>query len=124
MSVPNQIIITKFNYEKTNQDNLYAKINIDAMSKAVSELTGAGLSLWLYLSKNNAAKIENYELSKAACVQFGIKKSSYYNAKAELEEKKYLRLVEGTNKYEFFQYGETKQEKEEREKKERLAKMF
>lgn len=68
MSVPNQIIITKFNYEETNKDNLYAKINIDAMSKAISELTGAGLSLWLYLSKNNASKIENYELSKAACV--------------------------------------------------------
>lgn len=124
MSVPNQIIITKFNYEETNKDNLYAKINIDAMSKAVSELTGAGLSLWLYLSKNNAAKIENYELSKAACIQFGIKKSSYYNAKEELEKKRYLRPAEGKNRYEFFQYGETEQEKEEREKKEQLTKMF
>lgn len=124
MSVPNQSIITKFIYEETNKDNLYAKINIEAMSKAISELTGKGLALWLYLSKNNASKIENYELSQVACTKFGIKKSSYYNAKDELEEKGYLRLIENEkNKYQFIQWGYTEEEKEENNKK-KLAKMF
>ena len=124
MSVPNQSIITKFIYEETNKDNLYAKINIEAMSKAISELTGKGLALWLYLSKNNASKIENYELSQVACTKFGIKKSSYYNAKDELEEKGYLRLIENEkNKYQFIQWGYTEEEKEENNKK-KLVKMF
>ena len=120
MSVPNQIIITQFKYEDTNKDNLYAKINLDAMSKAIAELTGKGLALWLYLSKNNANKIKNYELSQVACTKFGIKKSSYYNAKEELEAKGYLRPVQNEkNKYEFVQWGYT-----EDEKKEQYAKMF
>lgn len=62
--------------------------------------------MWLYLNKNQ----ENYtfDLSRAACLEWGIKKDSYYDGVRELVEKGYLvQAREGSNYYTFYESPRT-----------------
>ena len=88
MSVPNQKTVQLAKREKRDANHLYAMMNIDALQEAIKSLKGSGLKLWLYFNKNQ----DNYrfELSRADCEKWGIKKDSYYNGVEELQKKGFL----------------------------------
>lgn len=102
MTFPNQRIVKIEPRIIRDSKHLFATINIDALSYAVTELNGSALKLWLYLNKNQ----ENFkcELSQKACQQWGIKKDSYYNGFEELVKKGFLvQEVNGSNIYRFYE---------------------
>ncbi len=102
MSVPNQKIVTIAPRIPRDKEHLYSKMNIDSIKTAVTILNGSGLKLWLYCNKN----IDNYtfELSQKACLDFGIKKDSYYNGVEELIKKGYfIQEYEGSNHFCFYE---------------------
>lgn len=102
MSVPNQKIVQIAPRTKRDKEHLFAMMNIKAMQQAMLDLNGAWLKMWLYLNKNQ----DNYrmELSRQACLEWGIKKDSYYNGLRELEERGYLRPSRpGSNIYYFYE---------------------
>ena len=88
MSVPNQKIVEIGTRTARNGNNLYATMNLDALQQAMKTLKGSSLKMWLYFNKNQ----EHYafELSRADCLEWGIKKDSYYDGIEELIEKGYL----------------------------------
>lgn len=89
--VPNQKTIT-IKKEKCDTVNLYAKINIEALTSAMQDLKGESFKLWIYFSKNQDNY--NFYLSKVDVLRFGIGSVSSYNrAVAELTEKGYLQEV-------------------------------
>ena len=92
LKVPNQKTIT-IKKECCDTKNLYAKINIEALTSAVQDLKGESFKLWIYLSKNQ----DNYtfNLSKVDAMNFGIGSISSYNrAVAELVQKGYLQEIQ------------------------------
>lgn len=102
MSVPNQRIVQIGKRTVRNGQNLYATMNLEALQLAMKTLKGSSLKMWLYLNKNQ----ENYtfELSRAASLEWGIKKDSYYDGMKELIEKGYLvQAREGSNFYTFYE---------------------
>lgn len=102
MSVPNQKTIQIARRTKRDKDHLYAMMNLDAIQRAMNDLKGSGLKMWLYLNKNQ----DNYqfELSRQACSEWGIKKDSYYDGLKNLEEKGYLHPVRpGSSIYVFYE---------------------
>ena len=102
MSVPNQRIIQIGKRTVRNGQNLYATMNLEALQQAMSTLKGSSLKMWLYLNKNQEKY--TFELSRAACLEWGIKKDSYYDGIKELIEKGYLiQAREGSNYYTFFE---------------------
>lgn len=99
---PNQKIVHIAKREKRDKDHLYSMMNIEALSKAISELNGAGLKMWLYFNKNQ----DDFDLalSQKDALNFGVKKDSYYNGIKELEQKGYLvPLKENSNIYYFYE---------------------
>ena len=98
---PNQKIISRFVYEKADGENHYACINLEVMQVAMLDLKPTSFKLWCYLSKNKR-DYKNMALSCADCAKWGIKKTAYYDAVKELEEKGYL-ITQGGNKYVFHQ---------------------
>lgn len=106
MSVPNQKIVQIGERTARNGRNLYATVNLDALQQAMKTLKGSSLKMWLYLNKNQ--KDYALELSRAACLEWGIKKDSYYDGIEELIEKGYLiRNNEGSNLYTFYESPRT-----------------
>lgn len=106
MSVPNQKII-QVQKAPCNKNNLYCTINLEALQQAMSELSGAGLALWLYLSKNQNGY--SLELSPADATSWGIKKSSFYRAIDELTKLGYIRYLKG-NVFTFYENPSPKME--------------
>lgn len=92
MSVPNQKKIIIQN-APCDRNNLYCMINIEALQQAMSELSGAGLALWLYLSKNQNGY--SLDLSPADAAKWGIKRSSFYRAEDELTRLGYIKYLKG-----------------------------
>lgn len=92
MSVPNQKKIIIQN-APCDRNNLYCMMNIEALQKAVSELSGVGLALWLYLSKNQNGY--SLDLSPADAAKWGIKRSSFYRAEDELTRLGYIKHLKG-----------------------------
>lgn len=88
MSVPNQKKVRIAPRTPRDKDNLYAMMNIDALSAAVRMLKGSALKMWLYFNKNQDEY--EFELSQKACSEWGIKKDSYYDGIDELINKGYL----------------------------------
>lgn len=106
MSVPNQKIVEIGTRTIRNGNNLYATMNLDALQQAMKTLKGSSLKMWLYFNKNQ----EHYafELSRADCLEWGIKKDSYYDGVRELVEKGYLvQAREGSNYYTFYESPRT-----------------
>lgn len=102
MSVPNQKIVQIGKQTVRNGQNLYATINLEALKLAMNTLKGSSLKMWLYLNKNQEKY--TFELSRAACLEWGIKKDSYYDGIKELMEKCYLiQAREGSNLYTFYE---------------------
>ena len=102
MSVSNQRIVQVGKRTVRNGKNLYTTMNLEALQCAMKTLKGSSLKMWLYLNKNQ----ENYtfELSRVACLEWGIKKDSYYDGFKELVEKGYLvQAREGSNNYTFYE---------------------
>jgi hypothetical protein len=50
-------------------------MNLEALQMAMKTLKGSSLKMWLYLNKNKERF--TFELSRAACLEWGIKKDSY-----------------------------------------------
>lgn len=74
---------------KESYDHYYATMNLNALQEAMSSgLTETALKLWLYFNKNQ----DDYEmaLSQKDCAEWGISKTSYYNAVRELIRRGYL----------------------------------
>lgn len=95
---PNQKTITVIK-EKTDKQNLYCKININALESAAAELQAGAFKLWIYFAKNT----DNYVFglsNKAVAETFGIKKDQYDKAVKELIEKGYL-IETSKNHFEF-----------------------
>ena len=87
-TVPNQEVAT-VNKAACNKNNIYAMINIEAMSMAMKDLTPAQFQVWLYFAKNQAGY--TFAVSPAAALaEFGIKKDTFQKAKQVLKEKGYL----------------------------------
>lgn len=101
MSVPNQKIVN-IKQVKRNSENIYAMMNVEALQQAMIDLKECGLKMWLYFNKNQ--NNHGFELSKADCEKWGIKKNSYYRGIDELIEKGYLKPIkEGSNIYNFYE---------------------
>lgn len=103
MSYPNQkrIIINKEPCD--NGGNFYAKINLAAIKKAMSELKAAGeIKLWLYLAKNQNS--HEFDLSCVDCGKYGIKPDAYHAAVERLISKGYLQHLQ-KNLYCFNEMG-------------------
>lgn len=74
---------------KESYYHYYATMNLNALQEAMScGLTETALKLWLYFNKNQ----DDYEmaLSQKDCAEWGISKTSYYNAVKELIRRGYL----------------------------------
>lgn len=100
MSVANQKKIYGSILAPCDTQNIYIKVNQEAIFAAMADLTYAGFKMWIYFSKNQA--YHNFELSCVACKQFGIDKNSYYRGIEELITKGYL-VPESGNGYRFYQ---------------------
>lgn len=102
MSFPNQKIVT-IQKEKCDAQNLYAKINIQAMQKAMCELKKmSSVKLWLYFAKNRP--YHTFELSRTECEKWGLKTDAYHDAVNDLIAKGYLQNIRG-NEYFFNEKG-------------------
>ena len=105
-TVPNQKIIT-IKKEPCDTRNLYAKINLEAMKRAMSTLTNATFEVWLYFAKNQ----ENYTFASSpkAAEEWGIARSSYDRAIKKFITEGYLIADrEGSNHYTFYEIPKEK----------------
>ena len=71
-----------------------------SIQKAASSLREVGLRLWLFIAFSSEDTI--IKLSQGLCEEWGIKRSSYYAAMKELQEKGYLIYHEDTDSYTFY----------------------
>lgn len=100
-SNPNQDFVT-ISKEPCDTDNLYAKVNIEAMKLAMKDLTPAQFEVWMYFAKNQAGY--TFAVSPAGALdEFGIKKDTFQKAKQVLKDKGYLieNLAKGKNHWIF-----------------------
>ena len=115
MSVPNQKIVQIGKRTVRDGKNLYATMNLEALQQAMNTLKGSSLKMWLYLNKNQEKY--TFELSRAACLEWGIKKDSYYDGIKELMEKGYLvQAREGSNYYTFYELPQSANQNSEETK--------
>ncbi|MBQ9673282.1 MAG: hypothetical protein IJV39_01510 [Ruminococcus sp.] len=99
MSYPNQKIVTVAK-EKCDKSNLYAKININALQKAMEDLRTNSFKLWVYFAKNRP--YHTFALSAVDCKKWGIKTDSFHSAVVDLIKKGYLKQLKG-NEYTFYE---------------------
>ena len=100
VTVPNQKIVTTKGAQK-DTEHIYAKINIEAMNKAMSVLKPNTFKLWCYMAKNQ----NNYTfaLSSAdACEFCKMSKPTYLSSIQELIANGYLVNTSG-NSYDFYE---------------------
>ena len=102
VTVENQKIVST-NKEKSNKENLYSIVNLDALHHAALDLKGETFKMWCYFNKNQNG--HTFALSKVDALSWGIgSKSSYDRAVAELIEKGYLVAKNpGSNHYDFYE---------------------
>lgn len=108
ISYPNQrkIIIQK---EKCDIDNIYAKINLEALNNAMINLSDKGKLLWLYFAKN--ANKYSFYLSMIDSLNFLGSESSYRRAFAELVSKGFLKHTQ-KNEYIFIEFPKEEEKKD------------
>ena len=74
--------------------------NQKALQQAMNILKGSGLKMWLYINKNQDGY--RFELSRQACLEWGIRKDSYYDGFKDLVNNGYLQPSHpGSNIYYF-----------------------
>ena len=96
--------IAEIKKEPCDTNNIYAKINIEAMQLAMKDLTPVQFQVWLYFAKNQAGYV--FAVSPSAALnEFGIKKQSFQEAKRVLKEKGYLvpNPAKGKNYFIFYE---------------------
>lgn len=99
-TVANQKTITTKS-AKHDQENIYAKINIEAMEKAMTLLSSNGFKIWCYMAKNQ----NNYTFALScvdACRFCKMTKPTYLKCVQELIDTGYLINTEG-NHYDFYE---------------------
>lgn len=103
-TVPNQKIITRTTKAICDKENLYLKVNLEALKTAMILLKRDCFRVWVYF----ASQKENYTfpLYKDNVMSFcDIGESSYHKYIKELIDKKYLIPVrENTNHYNFYDF--------------------
>ena len=116
MSVTNQKIVT-INKAKSNKQNIYGIVNVDAAQRASKALKAGGFKLWVYFNLQQDGY--RFELSsKHLKDTWGINIRQYNSAIHELIEAGYLiQKNEKSNLYTFNEKAEPIQEKEEKEEK-------
>lgn len=88
---------------KCDQENLYAKINIEALNQAMRNLRPAAFDLWIYFAQNQD-KYSFYLSCVDACRTCGFGKTAYHKAFDELVDKFYLvRDRNNRTHYEFYE---------------------
>ena len=86
---------------KHDKENIYAKLNIDAMQTAMMMLKPNTFKLWCYMAKNQ----NNYTFALSAvdaCRFCNFSKNTYHTAVQELIEVGYL-VNTGANNYDFWE---------------------
>ena len=99
-TVENQKTVTT-NGAKHDKENIYAKLNIDAMETAMTLLKPNAFKLWCYMAKNQ----NNYTFALSAvdvCKFCNIGKSTYHTSVQELINVGYLVNTNG-NHYDFYE---------------------
>lgn len=97
----NSDYLVKIHKAPCDINNIYAKINKDAMFNAMKELNGSGFFLWMYCA-SQSEKIYNFEFGPAGTkAQIGLSESTFKTAKKELINKGYL--VKNGSKIEFYE---------------------
>lgn len=100
MSVPNQKTI-KVNKEKCDKQHYYSAINLNAMSKAMIDLSGEEFKIWCYFAKNQNGY--EFELSSKAVKEFcGTSEKTYQRTIQKMKDKGYLVQISG-NAYTFYE---------------------
>lgn len=117
MSVTNQKIVT-INKAKSDKQNIYGIVNVDAAQRASKALKAGGFKLWVYFNLQQDGY--RFELSsKHLKDTWGIGIKQYNNAIHELIEAGYLiQKNEESNLFTFDEKGVEIQEKEEKKDQE------
>lgn len=114
-SVPNQRIIT-VKKAKTDKNNLYTVLNLQALENACKTLESkAGFKLFMYCASNQ----DNYTfaLSREDFMQYAnCAETAYRSAVKELIEKGYFVEREAKGRYYFNEYGRMSEEKKDKPK--------
>lgn len=109
-TVPNQKIINIKSKALCDTDNLYAKVNINAMLQAMKNLTPRAFEIWLYLAKNQ----NNYTFSFSPLSvqkETGIPKKTVQDCIRVLIENNYLiQRNDDSNIYDFYEIPQEKEE--------------
>ena len=104
-SNPNQrsITIHKEPTDNKKEENYYAKINLNALHKAMSSLSAKAFELWIYMSKNQDNHF--FWLSKVDYLSWStFKETSYYEAFNELKRLGYLvKRNKDSNQFDFYE---------------------
>ncbi len=101
MPVANQKVVA-VNKEATDRNHLYMCVNIDALQKAMQDLTPAQLKVWMYFAKNQNNYV--FELSSVAVCGFcNISDKTYREGIKTLVEKRYLVKRDGSKMYDFYE---------------------
>lgn len=105
-TVPNQKTIT---IKKAPCDlrNLYAKINLEAMKRAMNELENAEFEIWIYFAKNQ--QDFTFALSPQAASEWGIARTTFNRTIRKFIENGYLIADKyGSNHYIFYEIPKEK----------------
>lgn len=109
---PNQKIIRISGKEARDTNNLYARINIQAMFEAMKALTPTNFQVWLYLAKNQ----DNYTFAfspAAAAIETGLKKQALQEGIRVLEKLNYLiKRENNSNIYDFYELPKEEQDED------------
>ncbi len=103
---PNQKMAT-IKKEPCDRNNLYAKINLEALKLAMNNLQNAEFEIWVYFAKNQ----ENYTfaLSPQAAAEWGISRSTFNRTINKFIDEGYLiSTKEGSNHYDFYEIPKEK----------------
>ena len=101
---PNQKVITTHK-ASCDKENLYAKINIEAMNLAARNFHGreaGGFLLWCYFARHQ----DNYTFAfspELAAEEFGLTDGVCTNAIKYLRKKGYLKKVSGQTEFAFYE---------------------
>lgn len=88
MSASNQYIIRIAPRELFDKTHTYSLMHLDSLQKAMCNLKGESLKLWLYCNKNQDGY--QFDLSQTAVQSWGLKKDAYQTAKKRMIEFGYL----------------------------------
>lgn len=88
MSASNQYIVRIASREPFDKIHTYSLMHLDSLQKAMCNLKGESLKLWLYCNKNQDGY--QFDLSQAAVQNWGLKKDAYQTAKKKMIELGYL----------------------------------